>query len=301
MSEPNPEGSISARVDHEFINKVEELSKGSITIQLHTTAILGDNSAVMEAMTKPGNTGIHIARLSPVAVANFGCEAHSLLNIPYTFKNHWHFWKFASSPVAQKILNEPYEKKIGVKGLFFIEEGFRHFFATKPLNDLEDLAGEKFRSAGSPTMERIAVAMKAGSINVPFSSLYSALQIGKVTVAEQPLTNYLSNDFNRVAPYMILDGHEIGVGEVIISSEIWDSFTKEQKNIFIEAGNYAREYCRKTVEETENSAKLTLQKEGVKFTEVKDISKWQKVCADVISQAASVNPELYGEITHLAD
>ncbi len=161
MAEPNPEGSISAKIDHEFAYKVEELSKGRIKIQIHTAGILGDNSAVMSAMVKPGNSGIHIARLSPIAVAHYNCEKHSLLNVPYTFKNHAHFWKFANSPVAQKILDEPYVNKVGVKGLFFMEEGFRHFFATKPLNDLEDFAGEKIRSAGNPIMEELAVALKA--------------------------------------------------------------------------------------------------------------------------------------------
>ena len=301
MAEPNPEGSVSAKIDHEFAYKVEELSKGSIKIQIHTAGILGDNSSVMAAMVKPGSSGIHIARLSPIAVAHYGCDKHSLLNVPYTFKNHAHFWKFANSPAAQKILDEPYTKKVGVKGLFFMEEGFRHFFATKPLNDLEDFEGEKIRSAGNPIMEELATALKASSVNVPFTSLYAALQTGEVTVAEQPLTNYLSNDFNRVAPYMILDGHEIGVAEVVISTETWKSLSKEQQAILIEAGKYAGEYCQKIVQESENSAKLTLRNSGVQFSEVKDFSKWQKVCADVISKAVRDNTELYGEIVNLAD
>ncbi|MBR4599406.1 MAG: TRAP transporter substrate-binding protein [Treponema sp.] len=301
MAEPNPEGSISAKVDHEFAYRVEELSKGSIKIQVHASGVLGDNSSVLAAMVKPGNSGIHLARLSPIAVSHYNCPNHSLLNVPYTFKNHEHFWKFANSPVAEKILNEPYTKKVGVKGLFFMEEGFRHFFSTKPLNDIEDFAGENIRSAGNPIMEELAVSLKAFSKNVPFTSLYAALQTGEVTIAEQPIINYLSNDFNRVAPYMILDGHEIGVAEVVISSELWKSLTKEQQNILIEAGKYAGEYCQKVVQESESSAKLTLRNSGTKFAEVKDFSKWQKVCADVISRAVRDNTEIYGEILNLAD
>ncbi len=127
------------------------------------------------------------------------------------------------------------------------------------------------------------------------------MQTGEVTVAEQPLINYLSNDFNRVAPYMILDGHEIGVAEVVISTEVWKSLTKEQRAILVEAGKYAGEYCQKIVQESENTAKLTLSNSGVQFSEVKDFSKWQKVCADVINKAVRGNTEIYGEIVNLAD
>lgn len=301
MAEPNPEGSISAKVDHEFIKKVEELSKGSITIELHASGILGDNTAVLKAMTQPGSSGINIARLSPAAIANYGCTMHGLLGVPYTFKNHAHFWKFASSPVAEVILDEPYKAKIGVKGLFFMEEGFRHFFSTKPLNDIEDFEGEKIRTAGNSVMEGISLGMKGQSVNIAFTALYSALQTGKVSIAEQPLVNYLANDFHKVAPYMILDGHELGAAEVVIASETWDSLSKEQKEILVKAGKYAGEYCMNAVQEKEKEAKEILTAEGTKFTEVKDISKWQKACADVISETVRSNTAIYGEIINLAD
>ena len=55
------------------------------------------------------------------------------------------------------------------------------------------------------------------------------------------------------------------------------------------------------VQEKEKEAKEILTAEGTKFTEVKDISKWQKACADVISETVRSNTAIYGEIINLAD
>lgn len=299
MSEANPSGSISAWVDQAFIDKVSELSNGKIKITLCTDSILGDNASVMKVMTKP-HSEIHLARISPASLVTHGCEKHELLDIPFTFVNREHFWNFASSPVAHTILDEPYEKEIGVKGLFFAEEGFRHFFSTQKLNGLADFKGIKIRTAGNSTMAKIAESLQGIPVAVSFSDLYSSLQTGIVDIAEQPIANYLSNHFNKIAPYMILDGHQLGVTEVVITADAWNSLTKEQQAIMYEASKYAGNYCRKISEEAENTAKLSLQSEGTTFTEVKDISAWQTACADVIRVASQKNSDLYAEIVKLA-
>lgn len=300
MSEPNPANSISARTDEVFIQKIEELSKGSISIMLYPDGSLGDNPTVMELVMQP-KASIHIARISPATLVKYDCKLHELLDIPFTFQNHEHFWRFNESQVAERILQEPYNLNIGVRGLYFSEEGFRHFFSTKKLNSIEDFAGESIRTAGNSMMKRIVTAFKGIPVEVSFTDLYSALQTNLVTIAEQPISNYLANNFNKVAPYMILDGHELGIAEVVINSNLWDSLSEEQKNIFIEAGKYAATYCSKVVLESENQAKLALRSDGTEFTEIDDISKWQEQCADVISESSRENIEVYGEIIRFAD
>lgn len=300
MSEPNPADSISARVDEVFVRKVEELSKGSVKIQLSTDGALGDNTAIMKVITRP-DTNIHIARVSPAALSTYGCGKHELMDVPYTFRSHNHFWNFAASGSAQEILNEPYEKNIGVKGLYFAEEGFRHFFSTKELNGIEDFEGEKIRSAGNSVMNEVILALKGEPVTVTYSNLYSSLQTGVVNIAEQPIENYLSSNFSKVAPYMILDGHQLGLTEVVISSQVWDGLSKEHQEILVEAGRLAGEFCKIITLEAEESAKDALRKEGVRIAEVSDISKWQEACADVINSVVKNHTILYGEIITLAD
>ena len=299
MAESNPDDSISAWIDKAFAEKASELSHGTITINLHTGGILGDNTSVMKVMTQP-KPEIHLARISPAALVTYGCDKHELLDIPYTFVNRAHFWNFALSDTAQVILNEPYEKNIGVKGLFFAEEGFRHFFSTSELKGVADFKGEKIRNAGNSIMKGIIQSLHGEPVSISFSELYSSLQTGIVDIAEQPIANYLSNHFNKIAPYMILDGHQLGVTEVVISADAWKSLTEYQQKALIEAGKYAGEYCKKVAEEAENKSRLTLKSEGTHFVEVMDKSEWQKACADIIATSSQAYPELYKEITDFA-
>ena len=299
MSEANPDGSIAAQVDAAFIAKAEELSGGKIKIQLYTNGTLGDNTAVMEVMTKP-NSEIHLARVAPAAVVKYGCPLSELLDIPYTFESREHFWSFASSPAAKKLLDEPYENNIGVKGLFFAEEGFRHFFSTKPLEKPSDFDGKKIRSAGNSLMTEIIKAYGGETIPVSFAKLYSALQTGQVEIAEQPIVNYLANHFNKIAPYMILDSHQLGLHEVVITTQAWESLSKNQQNILVEAGKYAGEYCMKISQDAEDKAKASLEAEGAVLANVENHDEWRNMCSDVINKASKENIKLYEEIIGLA-
>ena len=299
MAEVNPEGTISAQMDQAFKEKVEELSGGRIKVDLQCGGTLGDEESVMELMMKPNST-IHLERISAFNLASLGCEKSSLLVIPFTFASKEHFWKFATSEAAQQILNEPYEENVGVKGLFYGEEGFRHFFATKQLSGTEDFDGINLRITADPIMKGVADGLGANAVSVGFADLYSALQTGIADAAEQPIANYLANHFHKVAPYMILDGHTLGVTEVVIDSEAWDSLTENQQSILMEAGKYAGEVCRRVSQEAEDAAKAQLIAEGASFTDVTDLAQWQEASAEIIRKSAQVAPELYQQILDLA-
>ena len=295
MAEVNPEGTISAEMDKAFKEKVEELSGGKIKVDLNFGGTLGDEQTIMKLLTKPHST-IQLERISAFNLAPYGCEKSTLLAIPFTFSSKNHFWNFANSSLADQVLAEPYEKNVGIRGLFFGEEGFRHFFATQPLTSIEDFNGRKMRVTSDPVMLGIAHGLKTNPVSVNFSDLYSALQTGVADGAEQPIANYLANHFHRIAPYMILDGHTLGVTEVIIAAEAWNSLSENQQKILIEAGKYAGEVCRKFSQEAEDKAMMQLEADGAKFTAVNDITPWQEACADIITKSANIAPELYKEI-----
>ncbi len=297
MAEGNPEDSIAGCMDLAFKKKVEELSAGKIKIDLYCGGILGDEKQVMNLIVKP-DSSIHLARVS-ASLASYGGEKSGLLTIPYTFLNEEHFWTFAHSQMAQEILDEPYEKGLGVKGLFYGEEGFRHFFSTVPVKSLSDLENKNVRVSNSKIMQDLVQSMKANPVEVEFSELYSAMLRGKAEVAEQPITNYLSNHFYEVAKYVILDGHSLGAVQVVVNSKTWDSLSVKQQKILKEAGAYATDYCRKITDEAESAALSQLKKNGAVFTKLVDKRPWQKACDEMIKESSSKFPDLYQKILDL--
>ncbi|MBO1265232.1 TRAP transporter substrate-binding protein [Proteiniclasticum sp. SCR006] len=294
-AEVNPLDTIVGQTDTAFKEKVEELSNGKITIEIQASGVLGSENDVLDTMLGGGGT-IDMSRISAFALTSYGGEKSKLLSIPYTFVNREHFWNFATSDLAPDFLLEPFENGTGVRGLFYGEEGFRHFFTVDPVNSIEDLAGMKLRVSNDPVMNGMVNGLGASPTVVSFGELYSALQTGVVDGAEQPIANYKSNAFQEVAPNMILDGHTLGAIQVIITNEAWDSLTPEQQDILMEAGEYASEFNRQISEEAENEVLQSLKDEGINIVEVTDPAPWQAAVKDVVEAETEGFEELYQQI-----
>lgn len=294
MAEVNPLDTIVGQTDTAFKEKVEELSGGAIKIDLQASGVLGSENDVLDTMLGGGD--IDMSRISAFALTSYGGQKSMLLSIPYTFVSREHFWNFATSPLAEEFLLEPQENGAGVRGLFYGEEGFRHFFTVKEIHGLEDLKGMKLRVSNDPIMNGMVEGLGASPTVVSFGELYSALQTGVVDGAEQPIANYKSNAFPEVANNLILDGHTLGAIQVIITDAAWDKLTPEQQDILMEAGKYASEFNRKISEEAENKVLEELKAEGCNVVEVTDITPWQEACKGIIEESSKDNKELYQQI-----
>ena len=301
MAEMNPEDTVVGRMDQAFKEKVEELSKGKIKIDIQYSGILGDEKQIMNIIMSE-NSSIQLVR-GPANLSSYskGKKVKSaLLSVPYTFQNDAHFWRFASSSVAKEILDEPYQLGLGVKGLFYGQEGLRHYFSTQKIQSVEDLKEKKMRVSGK-VLTALAKDFGSQPVEVKFTDLYAAFQTGRVEVAEQPVSNYLSNSFNHVAPYLILDGHMLGAVSVMINSKCWDSLSDSQKQILLEAGSFASEYCHKIMDETIGNAMNKLRQEGVVITSVSDFTPWQKACSNLREEAYELDGQLYQKILDMAE
>ena len=229
MAEVNPLDTIVGMTDVYFKEQVEELSGGSVKIDLQDSGVLGSENDVLDAMLG-GDDSIDMSRISAFALSSYGCGKATLLSIPFTWENRDHFWKFAESDLAEEFLAEPSELGLGVTGVFYGEEGFRHFFFKDGLDikGIDDLKGLKIRVSNDPVMN------------------------GIVDAAEQPIANYKSNSFQEVAPTLLLDGHTLGAIQVIISEASLDKLTDAQKNAIFEAGKKAEEYNKSISQEKED-------------------------------------------------
>ena len=298
MAEVNPLDTIVGMTDQKFVEEVEALSGGSIKIDLQAGGVLGSENDVLDTMLGEGGT-IDISRISAFALTPYGGEKSKLLSLPYTFVSRDHFWKFATSDLAQEFLLEPEENGSKVRGLFYGEEGFRHFFTRDAITDISSLKGMKIRVSNDPVMNGLVEGLGASATVVAFGELYQALQTGVVDAAEQPIANYKANGFQEVAPYMILDGHTLGAIQVIITDAAWNKLSEEQQNVLIEAGKVASEYNRQISEEKENEVLEALKAEGTTIIEVTDVTPWQEAVKPVIEDNTKGLEDLYQKIVDM--
>ena len=279
-AEVNPLDSIVGQTATAFKEKVEELSGGSIEIDIQASGVLGSENDVLDNILAGGDT-IDMSRISAFALTSYGCNKSKLLSIPFTFENRAHFWNFANSDLAAEFLNEPQELGLPVRGIFYGEEGFRHFFTVNPVNGIEDMKGLKLRVSNDPVMTGMVESLGASPTVVSFGELYSALQTGVVDGAEQPIANYKSNAFPEVANNLILDGHTLGAVQVIITDNAWNKLTENQQACIMEAGKYAQDFNAKLSETEENKVLDELKANGCNVVEVTDKAPWQEACKSV--------------------
>ena len=298
-AEVNPLDTIVGQTGTFFAEKVAELSGGSIKLDVQAAGVLGSENDVLDAMIG-GSDSIDISRISAFALSNYGCTKASLLTIPYTFVDRAHWWNFANSDLAPEFLNEPQTVGIPLRGLFYGEEGFRHFFTVTPVNTIADLAGMKLRVSNDPVMNGMVEGLNASPTVVAFGELYSALQTGVVDGAEQPIANYKSNAFPEVANNLILDGHTLGAIQAVITDSAWNKLTADQQAALMEAGKATQQFNAELSAGAEAEVLEQLKAEGCNVVEVTNPAEWAEACSDIITKSSAAHPELYQQILDFA-
>ena len=311
-AEVNPLDTIVGQTATHFKEKVEELTGGSVVIDVQASGVLGSENDVLDAILG-GSTSIDMSRISAFALTSYGCNKSKLLSIPFTFENRAHFWNFANSDLAPEFLiwlnqmqvcrcqiyeflNEPQELGLPVRGIFYGEEGFRHFFTVKPVAGIEDFKGLKLRVSNDPVMNGMVEGLGANPTVVSFGELYSALQTGVVDGAEQPIANYKSNAFPEVANNLILDGHTLGAVQAVITDNAWNKLTENQQAAVMEAAADTQAFNADLSETAENKVLDELKSSGCNVVDVPDKTPWQEACAKVISENTSDQAELYQQL-----
>ena len=294
-AEVNPLDTIVGQTGTHFKEKVEELTGGSVVIDVQASGVLGSENDVLDAILG-GSTTIDISRISAFALTRYGCNKSKLLSIPFTFENRAHFGNFANSDLAPEFLSEPQELGLPVRGLFYGEEGFRHFFTVKPVATITDLKGMKLRVSNDPVMNGMVEGLGANPTVVAFGELYSALQTGVVDGAEQPIANYKSNAFPEVANNLILDGHTLGAVQAVITDNAWGKLTANQQAAVMAAAADTQKFNADLSETAENKVLDELRSSGCNVVDVDDKTPWQEACAKVIKDNTSDQAELYQKL-----
>jgi TRAP-type C4-dicarboxylate transport system substrate-binding protein len=298
-AEVNPvNGTVVGDVALAFKDKLEELSGGEVKVDIKDSGVMGDEKSVLGNILA-GDDSVDVVRISAFALNQYGAQKSVFLTLPYVFTSEDHYWKFVESDLAKQFLAEAKEVGLPLTGLAYGEEGFRHFFLKNEAHTIDDLKGLKIRVSDDPIMTGMVSGLGAAATTVSFGELYTSLQSGVVDAAEQPITNYLSNSFQEVAPYLLKDGHTLGTIELIITDAAMDKLTAEQQAMVQEAADYAMQVCKASVTEKQAEAEKTLIDGGYHVIEVEDKTPWQEATKSVLEENIKGMEDIYEQIMAL--
>lgn len=270
-----------------FVEKLKELSGGTMSIDLYINGMLGGEDLSMKSLQ---DGTLDIFRGNASSLVNYGAEEIAATGLPYLFKNMEDFEQMAVSPLGQELLNSVDPEKCHFVAIAWLVEGPRYFFMTnkayeslgKPDSFTLDMCKNlTFRVPGLGILGDMTKALGGHPIEIPYNELKSSLQSENIDAAENGIIPYISMGFSEVAPYLIQDAHTFGCGVLLVSASTWETLTDEQKGWMLEAGKVASDACYEYNVRQEKVFFEELESKGVKLLPVSDIEKWQEACQPI--------------------
>ena len=295
------EGHPLSQAAYTFAEQVEQLSGGTMKVELYPAAQLGDASSMLtqvEAGTLESCMSISNGQFATSYYPDLG-----FLDIPYLFNSADEAYNLLN-PDGDffKELQADIATKTGIRPLVFFNEGLRHITNSKrEIKKPEDLKGLKIRTMNVAAHMKMFEDLGAQPTNISWNELYTALQTGVVDAQENPVINAVYISAWEVQKYMTLDGHVCLCGLFCMNDGFYNSLTDDQKAVVDQAAKEALKAEYQMFSDNEAKALETLKENGLQVTELTPEEKQAFVdaCqADVIEYLKSVmdTPELIDRV-----
>ena len=251
-----------------FADKLKELSKGSMIIDQHPGAQLGQEPQLLQ-LVKAGD--IEFAIVSSANTATIAPQA-GVMSLHFLFRNEAHVVKALADPQVIDAIKAMIDET--AQGLHVIgtgSQGVRNIYSKKEVHKVDDIKGIKIRVQATATEDTMFPAYGAQTVHMPFGSVYTSLQTGVVDAAENSINVYLVNKHYEVAPVLSITEHEANNALVFVSDKLWQSLSAEQRQwVQTAAAEITNKEPAKAFE-LERAAATKLKALGVKVVE--DVDK----------------------------
>ncbi|MGM8364490.1 TRAP transporter substrate-binding protein DctP [Virgibacillus sp. W0181] len=251
----------------EFTEKVEERTDGRIKFSIFPSSELGDYELMYEEMSK-GTLDAGLLAIPPtfdprsqVLMMPYLVETYD--QVPEMFGTDSYLYK-----LTEKIVNDQNIHLLGLRPIGFGATG-----STKEVKNPADFESDKnllIRIPDSKIFDSLGTNMGFNTTSVPWADLYTAIQTGTVDAAlgGQPSTYY--NSFRDVIKYYYQFNYNFEAMPLLISKEIWEEISEEDRNILEEEGLAFTDNSIKNAKEIDEEYREKLRDEGIEVVEFTD-------------------------------
>ena len=205
--------------------RVKEKSGGKMIVDIYPGGQLGNERELIELL--------QIGSLAMTKVSTAPLEGFipdmKIFGMPYLFENDEHRWSVLNGKIGRELLQSG--ESYFLRGMCYYDAGSRSFYTKdKPINIPSNLEGLKIRVQKSQTSINMVKSLGGAATPIPWGELYTSLQQGVVDGAENnPPSFYLSKHY-EVCKFLSLDEHTSIPDVLIMSTFVWNSLNKVEKN-----------------------------------------------------------------------
>ncbi|WP_144701869.1 sialic acid TRAP transporter substrate-binding protein SiaP [Aminobacter sp. J44] len=166
--------------------------------------------------------------------------AFSILTAAYLVRDAAHLKAIFNSEIGDEF-KKMARDEMGIVVLAPAYYGTRHvnLKGDKKIEKPEDLAGIKLRMPGGEAWQFLGESIGANPVALDYAEVYTGLQTGAIDAQDNPLPNNKLMKFHEVTDQIVLTGHNVGFGLLLISAKLFDSLTPEQQKRMQEAADEA--------------------------------------------------------------
>jgi len=210
------DGSVQDAYAEEFKKKIEDASDGQITVEIYPYGSLGTSSQLTE-LVQDGS--IELAFASPGHLASVIPEV-GVFTLHFVLSDDNDINKAVlSSDEVHGLFAEPYATQ-NLELLGIIPEGWMVWTGNRKLTTPEDFANFKMRTMTSPILTKSYAAYGANPTPMPYSEVYSGLQLKSIDGQVNPVFAIEEMSFYEVQDYMIFAKHAQFI-TTLVSNESW--------------------------------------------------------------------------------
>jgi tripartite ATP-independent transporter DctP family solute receptor len=240
-----------------FAKEVASKSEGRVNVTVYPEQQLGNDHEMVE-MARAGELDI---LLTPTAKMSVPVPAMQYADMPFIFPSREDAYELLDGEVGQMLLDRM--RPIGLIGVTFWENGFKHFTGNKPLLKPDDYKGLDIRVMKSRILMEQFKAFGANPVPIDFHATRKALADGVVDGQENPLIAIVSMGFHEVQSDLTLSGHGYLCYVLSFSEKVFNKLPGDIQQILTETARDLTEWEREETQRREEQLLQTIREAGV--------------------------------------
>jgi len=218
----------------ELAKAVEERTDGNLTIELYPNHTLAGGSFKTE-MELNRQGVIDIVLNSTIIAGLFLDRRFDVFSLPFTVTSFDQFDKVVEGPMGDKIREWSAENGFTVLGIGI--NGFRQLTnSVRPVAEVGDIPGLKFRVAGTEVFLRAFELMGADAVTMNAQEMIQAMAQGVVDGQENPFVSIITFKMYEVQDYVTHWNYVVDPDFIQMNTQKFESLPEEYQLILMEEG-----------------------------------------------------------------
>lgn len=254
-----PEDSAMHLAALRFAEQVSQKTEGRIRIKIYPAQTLANDHQMVE-MARNGELDM---LLTPTAKLSVPVPAMQYADLPFLFPTREDAYAMLDGEPGRLLLDKLHD--IGLVGVAFWENGFKHFTGNQLYRSPADFAGKKFRVMKSRLLVEQFESMGAKALPIDFHMTRSALRDGVVDGQENPLIAIVSMGFHLEQSHLIYSEHAY-LGYVFsFSQKTLESLSQQDVQILMETAKEVTPWQREETQRREAQLLAQIAQAGVEI------------------------------------